>query len=212
MTRYLSFLILSAVLTAPVQAEQIEVEYKRFYSHINKIGDEDTAALQFAFGFIRVGQDRLCNINSAQIVTQKQTIDLDVSEEQRFLVPKERALKLADANILIDLEEAANVCDMSVQIETKAEYIKTDYTVEELAYITRQYEAFFNEMGGFLSFMMPSVNGLIFRFVDTTLDAAIPGTNGINNGMLMLDKDWLDEGNALSLPEAPLRITALAKG
>ena len=151
-------------------------------------------------------------INSAQIVTQKQTIDLDVSEEQRFLVPKERALKLADANILIDLEEAANVCDMSVQIETKAEYIKTDYTVEELAYITRQYEAFFNEMGGFLSFMMPSVNGLIFRFADTTLDAAIPGTNGINNGMLMLDKDWLDEGNALSLPEAPLRITALAKG
>ncbi len=212
MTRYLSFLILSAVLTAPVQAEQIEVEYKRFYSHINKIGDEDTAALQFAFGFIRVGQDRLCNINSAHIVTQKQTIDLDVSEEQRFLVPKERALKLADANILIDLEEAANVCDMSVQIETKAEYIKTDYTVEELAYITRQYEAFFNEMGGFLSFMMPSVNGLIFRFSDTTLDAAIPGTNGINNGMLMLDKDWLDEGNALSLPEAPLRITALAKG
>ena len=212
MTRYLSFLILSAVLTAPVQAEQIEVEYKRFYSHINKIGDEDTAALQFAFGFIRVGQDRLCNINSAHIVTQKQTIDLDVSEEQRFLVPKERALKLADANILIDLEEAANVCDMSVQIETKAEYIKTDYTVEELAYITRQYEAFFNEMGGFLSFMMPSVNGLIFRFADTTLDAAIPGTNGINNGMLMLDKDWLDEGNALSLPEAPLRITALAKG
>ena len=212
MTRYLSLLILSAVLTAPVQAEQIEVEYKRFYSHINKIGDEDTAALQFAFGFIRVGQDRLCNINSAHIVTQKQTIDLDVSEEQRFLVPKERALKLADANILIDLEEAANVCDMSVQIETKAEYIKTDYTAEELAYITRQYEAFFNEMGGFLSFMMPSVNGLIFRFADTTLDAAIPGTNGINNGMLMLDKDWLDEGNALSLPEAPLRITALAKG
>ena len=212
MTRYLSFLILSAVLTAPVQAEQIEVEYKRFYSHINKIGDEDTAALQFAFGFIRVGQDRLCNINSAHIVTQKQTIDLDVSEEQRFLVPKERALKLADANILIDLEEAANVCDMSVQIETKAEYIKTDYTVEELAYITRQYEAFFNEMGGFLSFMMPSVNGLIFRFADTTLDAVIPGTSGINNGMLMLDKDWLDEGNALSLPEAPLRITALAKG
>lgn len=212
MTRYLSFLILSAVLTAPVQAEQIEVEYKRFYSHINKIGDEDTAALQFAFGFIRVGQDRLCNINSAHIVTQKQTIDLDVSEEQRFLVPKERALKLADANILIDLEEAANVCDMSVQIETKAEYIKTDYTAEELAYITRQYEAFFNEMGGFLSFMMPSVNGLIFRFADTTLDAVIPGTSGINNGMLMLDKDWLDEGNALSLPEAPLRITALAKG
>lgn len=211
MTRFLSLLIF-IVLSAHVNAEPIEVEYKRFYSHINKIGDEDTAALQFAFGFLRVGEDRLCPINSAKIVTQKQTIALEVSKEHRFLVPKERALKLADASILIDLAEAANVCDMSVQIETKAEYVKKEYTAEELAYITRQYEAFFNEMGGFLSFMMPSVNGLIFRFSDTELDAPIPGTSGINNGMLMLDKEWLERGNGLRLPEAPLRITAIAKG
>lgn len=210
MTRFLSLLILS-VFMAQSHAETIEVEYKRFYSHINKIGDEDTAALQFAFGFMRVGQDRLCKINSAQIITQKQTIPLDVSEEQRFLVPKERALNLADAFILIDLEEAANLCDMSVQIETTAQYVKTEYSADELAYITRQYEAFFNEMGGFLSFMMPSVNGLIFRFSDPSLNLSIPGTNGINGGMLMLDKDWLAQGKGLTLPHAPLRITAIAK-
>ncbi|WP_255439065.1 DUF2987 domain-containing protein [Aestuariibacter sp. GS-14] len=196
---------------AQSHAETIEVEYKRFYSHINKIGDEDTAALQFAFGFMRVGQDRLCKINSAQIITQKQTIPLDVSEEQRFLVPKERALNLADAFILIDLEEAANLCDMSVQIETTAQYVKTEYSADELAFITRQYEAFFNEMGGFLSFMMPSVNGLIFRFSDPSLNLPIPGTNGINGGMLMLDKDWLAQGKGITLPQAPLRITAIAK-
>ena len=192
-------------------AEQIEVEYKRFYSHINKLGDENTSALQFAFGFLRVGTTGLCKINSATIVTQKQDIPLDVSPEQRFLVPKEKALKLADASVLIDLDQPANLCDMSVQIETTAEYLKTEYSAEDLAYIKQQYEAFFNEMGGFLSFMMPSVQGLTFRFTDSELDAQVPGAPAITNGMLMLDNDWLAQGKTLKLPEVPLRITALAK-
>lgn len=194
-----------------VGAEQIEVEYKRFYSHINKLGDENTSALQFAFGFIRVGTSNLCPINQATIVTQKQDIPLTISPEQRFLVPKERALKLADAAIVIDLGDAANVCDMSVQIETTAEHLKTEYSAEELGFIKQQYEAFFNEMGGFLSFMMPSVKGLTFRFSDDELDAPVPGAPSITNGMLMLDNEWLEQGKSLKLPQAPLRITALAK-
>lgn len=59
-------------------------------------------------------------------------------------------------------------------------------------------------MGGFLFFMMLLVNGLIFCFVDIILDVVIFGINGINNGMLMLDKDWFDEGNVLSLLEVLL--------
>ena len=192
-------------------AEQIEVEYKRFYSHINKIGDESTSALQFAFGFLRVGTNNLCPINQATIVTQKQDIPLTVTAENRFLVPKERALKLADASVVIDLGEAANLCDMSVQIETTADYVKTEYTAEDLAFIKQQYEAFFNEMGGFLSFMMPSVKGLTFRFSDEELDAQVPGAPNITNGMLMLDNEWLEQGKSLKLPVEPLRITALAK-
>lgn len=193
-----------------VCAEQIEVEYKRFYSHVKKVGDENTSALQFAFGFLRVGTSHLCKINQATIVTQKQDIPLTVTPEQRFLVPSEKALNLADASVVIDLDEAANLCDMSVQIETKAEYLKTEYSPEDLALIKQQYEAFFNEMGGFLSFMMPSVKGLTFRFSDDELDAMLPGAPSINNGMLMLDDAWLEQGKPLKLPETPLRITALA--
>ncbi|GGF57776.1 DUF2987 domain-containing protein [Alteromonas lipolytica] len=194
-----------------VCAEVVEVEYKRFYSHVKKLSGENTAALQFAFGFLRVGTTHLCKINTATIVTQKQDIPLEVSPEQRFLVPKEKALNLADAMVVIDLDEAANLCDMSVQIETTAEHLKTEYSAEDLAFIKQQYEAFFNEMGGFLSFMMPSVKGLTFRFSDSELDAMVPGAPAITNGMLMLDNDWLAEGKSLKLPVKPLRITALAK-
>ncbi|MDC8831110.1 DUF2987 domain-containing protein [Alteromonas gilva] len=207
------FLLLLPLLVAShsTLAEQIEVEYKRFYSHVSKIGDESTSALQFAFGFMHVRNKALCHINSATIVTQKVDLPLAVSPEQRFLVPKEKALKLADAAIVIDLDEPANLCDMSVQLETTAEYVKKQYSSAELALIKAQYDTFFDDMGGFLSFMMPAVSGLKIQFADKSLNQTLAGAPPIINGTLILDNDWLEQGNALDLPAAPLRITAVAE-
>ena len=132
--------------SSSVAAETIDVEYSRFYSHVKKLDNEDTQALQFAFGFVRVGEGRLCEVNGASIVTDKKTMPLTVSEEGRFTVPTEKALKLANALVRIDLNERANVCDMSVQLETKPEYLKQHYTKEDLTFLYAQYEAFFNEI------------------------------------------------------------------
>ena len=172
------------VASTNVAAETIDVEYSRFYSHVKKLDNEDTQALQFAFGFVRVGEGRLCEVNGASIVTDKKTMPLTVSEEGRFTVPTEKALKLANALVRIDLNERANVCDMSVQLETKPEYLKQHYTKEDLTFLYAQYEAFFNEMGSFLSFMMPSVKGLMIQFDDKNLDFITPQGVQINNGVL----------------------------
>lgn len=205
-----ALVLLLGLMTVDSKAETIDVEYSRFYSHVKKLDNEDTQALQFAFGFLRVGEGRLCGVSSAEIVTDKKTMSLDVSDEGRFTVPTERALKLADALVRISLDEVANVCDMSVQLETKPEYLKTRYTQEELEFIYSQYEAFFNEMGSFLSFMMPTVKGLMIQFKDENLDHTTPQGVNINNGVLHLEQEWISEARGLSLPQAPLRITAMA--
>ena len=199
-----------AVSSFSVASETIDVEYSRFYSHVKKLDNEDTQALQFAFGFVRVGEGRLCEVNEALIVTDKKTMPLEVSGEGRFTVPTEKALKLANALVRIDLNERANVCDMSVQLETKPEYLKQYYTKDELTFLYDQYEAFFNEMGSFLSFMMPSVKGLMLQFKDKELDFITPQGVHINNGVLHLEQDWIDNAKGLTLPKAPLRVTAMA--
>ncbi|WP_282146245.1 DUF2987 domain-containing protein [Alteromonas stellipolaris] len=202
--------LIGALLTTSVAAEMVNVEYSRFYSHVKKLDNEDTQALQFAFGFLRVGEGRLCEINNAEIVTDKQTIPLKVSDEYRFTVPTEKALKLANAYVRIDLTEAANVCDMSVQLETKSSYLTASYTKEELNFIYGQYEAFFNEMGSFLSFLMPTVKGLMLQFDDKNLDYITPEGLHINNGILHLEQSEINENKGLTLPRAPLRVTAMA--
>ncbi|WP_395343264.1 DUF2987 domain-containing protein [Ningiella sp. W23] len=191
-------------------AEQLQVDYKTFYSHLRKLNNDDTQGLQFAFGFVNIDTGRLCQINAARISTQKQQIPLEVSPENRFTIPRERALRLADAMIILDMEEATNKCDISVQLETKPEYLKANYSFEDIVYIREQYEAFFNEMGSFLSFMMPTVEGLVVQFEDESLTTSTPAGYQVIQGTLNLEEAFFEAKKPLRLPAKPLRITALA--
>jgi len=190
------------------KAETLEVSYKSFYSHVNKLKGEETEALQFAFGFMNIKTQSLCAIKQARISTEKQQIPLTVIDN-RFTVPSERALRLADALVILDLAEPANICDMSVQLETKPELLKTEYSNDDLLYLYQQYTSFFDEMGGFLSFMMPKVTGIKLYFEDKTLTQKLADKVSIENGQLSLSAENITAVDSLSLAEAPLRITAI---
>jgi hypothetical protein len=192
-----------------LSAETLEVKYSSFYSHVKKLDDPDTDALRFAFGFQHIAQKRLCHISSAQIVTQKKTLALTVDNNRRFTVPTDKILKMAKAKVVIELDDQANRCDMSVQLETLPSFLKTQYSHDELLLLFNQYQAFFDEMGGFLSFMMPSAEGLLLHFEDDvnfkkSLQALVD-----ENGAIALNKTWLLQNKNLALPNKPLRITAI---
>lgn len=160
--------LLSLVSASIVVAEEISVEYSSFYSHTKQLEDEALDALQFAFGFIYTGQDgastgELCAVNEPRIVTEKVTIPLETLGE-RFLVPSKEVLKLAKARVVAQLSAPANRCDMSVQLETKPDYLQSRYQQAELELLFAQYQKFFDKMGGWMSFMMPTVIGLKFQY------------------------------------------------
>lgn len=190
-------------------AEVLSVEYKSFYSHVKQLDKEELNALQFAFGFLNIHSKSLCKINAARISTDKKQIPLEVSTENRFTVPSEKALRLADALVVIDLDSAANICDMSVQLETKPEYLKSRYTQDELTLLFNQYEAFFDKMGGFMSFMMPHVTGIKLVFPKQVTTHNLQHNLNIQEGALMLNQSQIADLDVLELPTEPLRITAV---
>lgn len=199
---------ISICSVASTLAETLSVEYKSFYSHVKQLYKDELDALQFAFGFIDVRTKSLCKINEARISTDKKQIPLEVSAENRFTIPSEKALRLANAIVIVDLELAANLCDMSVQLETKPEYLKQAYTQQDLLTLNSQYEIFFDNMGGFMSFMMPDVEGIKLVFSDNANHTLENGLM-INNGVLTLKTQELEQLKTLSLPNKPLRITAV---
>jgi hypothetical protein len=192
-------------------AETLVVPYSSFYSHVNKIAGEETSALQFAFGFKLVQSTELCKIDSAFIRTQKQRLPLSLIKQQRFTVPSDKILKMARAEVVVELQQAANRCDMSVQLETKAEHLKPDYEQQELQMLLSQYQAFFSGMGGFLSFMMPDVHGLTLHFSDNIDLLSLPEGLTLEQGMLQLSSEWIASSKGLKLESAPLRITAIVR-
>lgn len=196
------------ILSTYVVADTLKVEYSSFYSHVKKLDDPSTDALRFAFGFMHIAEQRLCHISSAQIVTQKKTIPLTVENNNRFTVPTDKILKLARAKVVIELDDQANQCDMSVQLETLPSFLKTQYSHDELLLLFDQYQAFFDEMGGFLSFMMPSAEGLSFHFnSDVHLPKSLQQLAD-DKRTITLSKTWLQQQKGLELPNKPLRITA----
>lgn len=206
----LVFVLTNAALASSVQANLntniIEVEYKTFYSHLRKLDSQDTNALQFAFGFMNIDTNRLCSIESARISTEKQQIPLSVNAENRFTLPTDKVLRLAKAIVIAQVKEPSDKCEVSVQLETKPEYVKTTYTETELDLIYTQYQAFFNEMGSFMSFMMPQVDGLNIQFENAGITTTLPRGLRISRGLLSLNKAQFKQLDKIKLPEKPLRI------
>jgi hypothetical protein len=196
-----------------VQAGALNVEYAKFYSHLKKIDREETSDLQFSFGFMHNTRKQLCIIEAAEIVTQKQDIAIEVNTSNRFTLPVEKALKLANAVVAIELIEPSNQCDMSVQLETKSLLLSKTLTADQLRSILVQYDEFFDNMGSFLSFLMPGVEGLTIVLPTTTsYDNSLLANGSIEGNKLMLTKEWIEENQQpLVLPIKPLRITAVAK-
>jgi hypothetical protein len=206
----IKYLLASVLLFAcfSARAETLVVPYSSFYSHSKKIAGEETNALQFAFGFKQVDSTALCTIDSAYIHTQKQDLPLSLIRQQRFTVPSNKILKMARATVVIALQQEANRCDMSVQLETKAEYLTQTYSKETLHMLLKQYQAFFKGMGSFLSFMMPEVQGLKLHFSDDTHFHTLPDGLKVEKGKLLLSNEWIAASKGLELGKAPLRITA----
>ena len=202
-------LLLLALLTPATYAGQLNIDYSSFYNHLKKIDKAELNALQFAFGFKRVQQETLCHITKAEVVTQKVTLAVEVNAAQRFTLPNEKALKLANAEVLVDLIEPNNQCDMSVQLETKAEYLKTRYSAADLNVLNQQYKTFFDDMGSFLSFLMPSTGGLKLVFAEPPrLNKELEGVLVKGNSIILSDAYLASMQNELVLAEKPLRITA----
>lgn len=210
-----AILLITALAGTPlVLAEPLELDYASLYSHTRQLDDEQLDALQFAFGFKHHQKGHLCGIESAYIHTPKQDIPVRINNEQRFVVPSEKALKLAKAVVRFELAEPVNQCDMSVQLETKPQYLKSRYDLEELRQIFIQYQTFFDDMGGFLSFMMPSVQGLKLQFgTEVTGQPSMYGLQppALQNHQLNLNEAFLQGQGSIDLPAAPLRITAITQ-
>ena len=202
-------LALTALLSSNLVAADLNLEYKAFYSHLKKLDKPELDQLEFTFGFRYVAGEGLCHIDNVVISTPKQQIPVDVINGQRFRLPTENALKLADAQVWISVQEPTNQCDMSVQLQARPLALSSEYSSESLNNLVTQFDTFFDDMGGFMSFMMPSPQGLQLHFSQQPDIAGLQTSHGskLDDTTLWLNKDDIETGKTLKFSQLPYQIT-----
>ncbi|UAA37117.1 DUF2987 domain-containing protein [Paraneptunicella aestuarii] len=188
-TLVFSFPILAVPEKSSENPDQLIFSYSDFYSHLRKLDTEELDALQFAFGFAQHQSKKPCAIKNVFIHTQKQDIPVTVDTLQRFTLPKEKALKLANATVNVQFSPNQGDCDMSVLILAKPNW-ETQISSEQLNKIDGQFRTFFKEVGSFLSFLMPETKGIQLHY---DMASSVPNLNNATkqDKRLLLSKDWL---------------------
>ena len=162
--KFVVFLVFSALTSQTAIAGELRLDYSSFYSHLKKIDDEELRSLRFAFGFLNVQSKDLCTPETVLVHTDKKDIAIEVNGDKRFELPTEKALKLAKAEVHVQLTEPNNRCDLSVLLEVKPSLLADGVSASELQNYFTAFVEFFDKMGGFLSFMMPSPEGMHLKF------------------------------------------------
>lgn len=162
--KFIFVLLLLFGFSVPVYSGELRLDYSSFYSHLRKLDNDELGTLQFAFGFLNVRSKQLCSTQNVMIHTDKKDIPIEVTPDKRFVLPSEKALKLAKAEVRIQLKEVNNQCDLSVLLQVKPTLLKDGVNNAELQTYFVAFDSFFDKMGGFLSFMMPSPDGLHLHF------------------------------------------------
>lgn len=184
----------------------LSVEYKTFYSHLRKLDAEDMPHLHFAFGFVLPKTRAVCPIENLYIHTPRQDIPIATTRTNRFSLPKERALKLAEAEVHIrfqaqflkDYGVTAEVCNLSVRLEANLPQ-KNALPPAELQTLNSEFKTFFEKMGaGLFSFMMPEPHGVKLHlkqeYASTQSHGLFQGMR-ISNGMVLLEDHWIRDNH-----------------
>lgn len=155
---------LSLIVTFNVSASNkpnlLEIKYADFYSHLRKLDKETLTELRFSFGLIDA-QIEPCVIEQGIIITDKKKIPINIQDNNRFVLPTERALKLAKAMVNLELAHSTTDCNLSVLIEIEPVLLKESLTRDKLLRFYASFKQFFEDMGGMFSFLMPEPSGLL---------------------------------------------------
>lgn len=197
-------------VSSSVYASEMVIEYKRFYSHLNKLDSETMPSLIYTFGLLAQQPTQFsCQINSAYIHTQKVDLPLQINAFGRFSLPLEKALKLAGATIHLDIEGSEQVCDMSMSVEVDPQLLTVRPTQQQLNVWHSEFNVFFDEVGGMLAFMLPSVSGLVLHYAEPVRLAVMQSAASQHDNQLSLPATLFATFAQQNVQQIPYRVTAL---
>ena len=159
-------LALSLAPSAVLAQEKLELNYDGFFDRMKDLEEPEYQGVKLAFYLMdREGQP--CPITSAKLSTKVKQQDVYVLDNGEMLLPYEPLLDQDKALLVIDKKDSRE-CGLNMRLESNQLFdakVSKQHTLE----LTDKFAAAFDDLGGMMSFMLPKVRGITFKFADEVI-------------------------------------------
>lgn len=180
------------------QATPISLEYQGFYQRLKQVNKGHYQLVEIAFS---VQKSKECKVIDGQIATEKSTVPLTITKDQRLFIPYDSELKSERALVNLNVEGDATSCAISMQV--RAKNTKQAYDKAELLQIQSEMNTLLSQMQGFpMRYFSSDIAGLNLEF-DTEAVVTLNGKIIPVTGTYRLSRKALATLESLSLSQAP---------
>lgn len=157
--------LLSLSLLSPLAMAQdkLELNYDGFFDRMKDLEEPEYQGVKLAFYLMdREGQP--CPVKAAKLATKLKQQEVYMLDSGELLLPYEPLLDQDKALLVIDKKDNRE-CGLNMRLESN-QLFDTRVPKQQALELTDKFAAAFDDLGGMMSFMLPKVQGVTFKFAE----------------------------------------------
>ena len=190
-----------------VQAqEKLELNYDGFFDRMDDIESAEYQGVKLAF-YLKDKNGVPCAVKQAKLTTKIKQQDVYVLESGEILLPYEPLLDQDKAILVIDKADNKE-CGLNMSLESNLLF-EQQVPKQQALQLTNTFDAAFDDLGGMMSFMLPKVKGITFKFKQGVegklLNSSIANCN-IEKGCTVLKEELEQIETDLTFSHKPVKV------
>jgi hypothetical protein len=136
------------------------LNYDGFFDRMEEFDEPEFLGVKLAFYFKSKQTGKACAIESAQLKTQDRKKPVYYLDTGEVLLPFDEQLDMDKAKLII-VKKDDEECGLDMRIEN-SQLLTQHISVSQVVDLTEKFSSALTELGGMMSFLMPSVTGITY--------------------------------------------------
>ena len=201
----LALLSLSLLSPLVLAQDKLELNYDGFFDRMKDLDEPEYQGVKLAF-YLMDKQGQPCPVKEAKLTTKLKKQDVYVLDNGEILLPYEPLLDQDKALLVIDKKDTRE-CGLNMRLESNQLFEPKVEKQQALA-LTDKFAAAFDDLGGMMSFMLPKVQGVTFKFaegVKPQLNSSKLGKCDSSNGCTITKKQLIEFNGDIEFNQKPIK-------
>lgn len=168
-------LTLSIMPFSGLAQSKLELNYDGFFDRMKDLEEPEYQGIKLAF-YLMDREGAPCPVSSAKLTTKVKKQEVYVLDNGELLLPFEPLLDQDKALLVVDKKDNRE-CGLNMRLESSSLF-NSKVSKQQALDLTNKFATAFDDLGGMMSFMLPKVEGVTFKFSDGVVPTIKPANIG----------------------------------